>query len=235
MINERLIVLLLTFMHLWVCFLPIIKHCFHLHTYLYLFYRLMILLSTFMHIRVFSYDWWYCSWLLCRFAKSAVAPNARARSLSQFQHIQHFHLQEKRKMHIDYWTSCHKNICFNWPFLYSSCCNAYKEIYIRKTKDLKAFRLLQTWNPLWCCWNLPYFTIFGNWPHICRSTLECPHTFSNNLYFLSTTTLDADCSSSQLFFTINSILPSQLLFSAQYCLAIPFCNISPKPLLYFPS
>ena len=132
MINERLMVSLLTFMHLWVCFLPIIKHCFHSHAYLCLFCRLMILLLTFMHIRVFSYDWWYCSWLLCRFAKSAVAPNARARSLSQLQHIQHFQEKRKRKMHIDFWTSCHKIICFNWPFMYSSCCPAYKEIYARR-------------------------------------------------------------------------------------------------------
>ena len=49
MINERLIVLLLTFMHLWVCFLHIIKHCFHLR------------------ICIFSTDWWYCSRLSCIF------------------------------------------------------------------------------------------------------------------------------------------------------------------------
>ena len=40
-------------MHLWVCFLPIIKHCFHLHTYL--------------NICIFSTEWWYCSRLSCIF------------------------------------------------------------------------------------------------------------------------------------------------------------------------
>ena len=204
------------------------------------FFPLLSTAFTVMRICVFSADWWYYSWLSCIFVCFltiddialdfyADLPKVQLRQMQghgPYLSCSTFNTSKKKGK-----GKCILIFELVATRLYASIglsCTVLVALLIRRhTQDERSesLRLLQTWSPLWCRWNQPYFTIFGNWPHICRSTLECPHTFSNNLYFLSTTTLDADCSSTQLFFTINSIFSSQLLFSAQCFLATPFCNI----------
>ena len=113
------------------------------------FFPLLSTAFTVMRICVFSADWWYCSWLSCIFVCFLTIDDIALDFYADLPKVQLRQMQGhgpylsystfntskkkgKRKMHIDFWTSCHKIICFNWRFLYSSCCPAYKEIYARR-------------------------------------------------------------------------------------------------------